>query len=147
MNRIEKLAGFVKALEDEGIFEFNVNRFDNRLKLQKYVYLARKFGFDLGYRYNLYIHGPYSPELANDYYRLNKVTKYVKISLDRKFIKLIKRKSERWLELAATIVMLVERYGDIGKEMIIKLVKSNKPFATEKELENVFKELKIAGII
>ena len=42
----------------------------NRLKLQKFVYLAQTclknyFGYEL----NVYDNGPYSPELANYYYK------------------------------------------------------------------------------
>jgi len=41
----------------------------NRLKLQKYVYLAQTcLNNDSGYEYNMYNNGPYSPELANYYY-------------------------------------------------------------------------------
>ncbi|MDQ2684429.1 MAG: hypothetical protein M3Y25_01135, partial [Thermoproteota archaeon] len=38
----------------------------NRLKLQKYVYLAQTcLNNDFGYEYSVYSNGPYSPELAN----------------------------------------------------------------------------------
>lgn len=41
----------------------------NRLKLQKYVYLAQTcLDNEFGYEYNMYNNGPYSPELANYYY-------------------------------------------------------------------------------
>lgn len=138
------LAGFIKALKENRIFTFKVNRFDARLKLQKYVYLARKFGLNLDYNYNLYIHGPYSPELAKEYYALGNI-KGIKVDLDERFVDLIKGKSEQWLELAATIVMVFERYSNISDEMVIELVKSSKPFATEKELREIIKKLKNAG--
>lgn len=41
----------------------------NRLKLQKYVYLAQTcFNNDFGYEFSVYSNGPYSPDLANYYY-------------------------------------------------------------------------------
>ena len=44
----------------------------NRLKLQKYVYLAQtSLKNNFGYEYNIYNNGPYSPELANYYYEKN----------------------------------------------------------------------------
>ena len=51
------------------------------------------------------------------------------------FFKLVKSKSERWLELAATLVMIKERYPDISDEEMIDLVIEdlvieNKPFAS-----------------
>ncbi|MHA1731449.1 MAG: hypothetical protein ACTSU5_05875 [Promethearchaeota archaeon] len=43
-----------------------MNNFSNRLVLQKTIYLIQKLGFDLGYRFNWYLRGPYSPSLAAD---------------------------------------------------------------------------------
>lgn len=37
------------------------NNFDDRLRLQKYVYLIQRLGLSLGYRFNEYLRGPYSP--------------------------------------------------------------------------------------
>jgi uncharacterized protein YwgA len=48
------------------------NDIDVRKKIQKSIYILQleKFDFNLGYRYNLYLAGPYSPELSDDYYKL-----------------------------------------------------------------------------
>ncbi|HEY7307853.1 MAG TPA: hypothetical protein VH643_00700 [Gemmataceae bacterium] len=43
-----------------------VNSFSNRLVLQKAVYLAQAAGVQLGYQYNWYLRGPYSPALTRD---------------------------------------------------------------------------------
>jgi hypothetical protein len=43
---------------------FDLSQFDDRLRLQKLVFLARKLGHDLGYSYNWYARGPYSPSLT-----------------------------------------------------------------------------------
>jgi hypothetical protein len=43
---------------------FDLSKFDDRLRLQKLVFLARKLGHDLGYSYNWYARGPYSPSLT-----------------------------------------------------------------------------------
>ena len=139
--RLAKLAGFIKALENIG-FNFDVNRFNHRLKLQKYVYLARRYGIDLGYRYNLYIRGPYSPELADDYYSVRVGMPEEHVDVPENFFRLVKGKSERWLELAATLVMIKERYPDISDEEMIDIVIGNKPFATPEELKNILKKLK-----
>lgn len=40
--------------------------FDDRLILQKAVYLAQAAGINLGYFYRWYLHGPYCPALADD---------------------------------------------------------------------------------
>ena len=146
--RIKELKSFVKYLEDCNIFKFKVNIFNNRLKLQKYVFLARKYGFNLSYSYNLYIHGPYSPQLAEDYYTLGEsAIEPEKITMEEGFIKLIKKKSDWWLELASTVVMISERYRDMGDEMMVKLVRNSKPFASESEVEEVISKLRKANTI
>lgn len=139
--RLKRLAGFIKALKVEGILDFNIKFFNHRLKLQKYVFLARRYGFDLNYNFSLYIHGPYSPELADDYYELDKAP-VAPVTLDRNFVSLVKRKSEWWLELAATIVHIKERYPDITENEIKWLVKNSKPLATDVEVEKIISELK-----
>ncbi|MFO7968075.1 MAG: hypothetical protein R6U44_10805 [Archaeoglobaceae archaeon] len=138
--RLPKLAGFVKSLENVG-FIFNVNRFNHRLKLQKFVYLARRFGLNLGYGYNLYIHGPYSPVLADDYYRLDENVTKEHVELPEEFFKLVNKKSETWLELAATLIMIEERNPGMNDEDKINLVLSNKPFADRETLKDVLRSL------
>ena len=45
--------------------------FDDRLRLQKIVYLLWGHGIYLGYGFNWYVHGPYSPKLADDGYAID----------------------------------------------------------------------------
>ena len=47
------------------------NNFNDRLQLQKIVYLLWADGISLGYGFNWYAHGPYSPRLAAEGYALN----------------------------------------------------------------------------
>lgn len=42
--------------------------FDDRLICQKKIYLLQQLDVDLGYSYNWYIHGPYSPALTSYIY-------------------------------------------------------------------------------
>lgn len=48
-----------------------IRTLNDRKRVQKAIYLGQAAGADLGYDYNWYVHGPYSPELANDYYKLS----------------------------------------------------------------------------
>lgn len=48
--------------------EISKESFDDRLICQKKVYLLQSLGTDLGYTYNWYVRGPYSPSLANYVY-------------------------------------------------------------------------------
>ena len=50
----------------------DLDRFDGRKKFQKLLYLLQSHPFkkDFGFRYNLYVRGPYSPDLAASGYRV-----------------------------------------------------------------------------
>lgn len=146
INKLSKLAGFVNSLESID-FKFNVNSFDHRLKLQKLVYLARKFGLDLSYSYNLYIHGPYSPTLADDYYKLGEELNENSVVLPDGFFNLVRGKSEKWLEYAATLIMIDEKNSGLSDEDKINLVLRNKPWAHKHELNSILGELKKHGVI
>ena len=49
---------------------FCLNSFSDRLLIQKKVYLAQKLGFDAGYHYRWYLHGPYSTALTSEIYEV-----------------------------------------------------------------------------
>lgn len=52
--------------------EGKVDKFADRKAFQKIVYLAACAGIDLGYRYGWYVYGPYAPDLARDYFSLDR---------------------------------------------------------------------------
>lgn len=49
----------------------NIATVNNRMRLQKAIYLSQQIGIPLGYTYSWYFKGPYSPSLTQDYYNLN----------------------------------------------------------------------------
>jgi len=55
------------AVEGLGL-PLSVDTFENRLILQKGIYLAQVAGVQLGYHYQWYLYGPYSPSLTRDEY-------------------------------------------------------------------------------
>jgi len=70
-----ELTHFLALILDRiGIKDFKKIREDIniRKKIQKAIYILKlpKFDFDLGHGYNLYIAGPYSPDLSTDYYSI-----------------------------------------------------------------------------
>ncbi len=65
--RLTVLSAFLRALGQP----LDISTKDDRLRTQKAVYLGQLTGVDLGYRYNWYVHGPYSPSLTQDYYALD----------------------------------------------------------------------------
>jgi len=48
--------------------EFKIDSFQDRLILQKVIYLVQVAKVHLGYYYQWYLHGPYSPSLTRDEY-------------------------------------------------------------------------------
>lgn len=56
----------VKLAIDSLGLPFQIGTFQDRLIMQKAVYLAQAAGVHLGYFYHWYLHGPYSPSLTRD---------------------------------------------------------------------------------
>ncbi len=69
---MKELLAFIKFLRDNNIMSFNPENPTHRMKLQKYVFIAKFLGLNVPYEYNMYMHGPYSRKLAEDYYKLMK---------------------------------------------------------------------------
>src|SRR5665809_9339 len=107
----------LKFLDTNRLVDFEVIGNDseegliNRIKTQKFVYLAQKcFGIESGYDYNIYRYGPYSPALAEDYFNLD--VKMMRSLLDyslpnfdaNKFLRIVNDKNEEWLEVATTLL-------------------------------------------
>lgn len=94
----------------------NVDYFSERLKCQKYHYFAQLFEVSPVYSFNLYIRGPYSPDLAHDLFEIknqktkSKIEKFIPEELEKRFNALenfIKGKDIRKLELSATLHWLI----------------------------------------
>ena len=102
-----------------------VDDFDDRLILQKTVYLAQAKGVHLGYYYKWYLHGPYCSSLTKDLYAIDTEGDYAdeecaRWNLDEESTARLKEliplfeKSDtqelaRELELLASVHFLIER--------------------------------------
>jgi len=67
-----KLAGILARLTECSGKRFDASDFWSRFRIQKSIYLLQAMGYPgtSDYRFNLYLRGPYSPDLAKDYYAL-----------------------------------------------------------------------------
>ncbi len=159
---MRKLLPFIKFLEKEAGFRFDIEKFEYRLMLQKYVFISKFFGFNHGYPYSLYIRGPYSSTLADDYYKYKLADTYSLYGGDytkelggfnaKKFIEVIEGKDGKWLEIAATILSVYDRYREKfhGDELIEKVISTScdiKSATDVKKIHRVFEELKSVGLI
>jgi uncharacterized protein YwgA len=57
-----------KVLNIIGYNEINIDELEDRLRIQKLVYLIQSYGLSLCYGYIWYVRGPYSPELTQTVY-------------------------------------------------------------------------------
>ena len=71
--RLTKRQGNVLAIFRYLDTALSVETLEQRLIMQKVIYLAQRAGVDLGYRFRWYVHGPYCPLLADDYYAVASV--------------------------------------------------------------------------
>ena len=60
------LAGLYKRLYKS----FDIRSFEDRLKIQKFVYIVQSRKINLGYLFNFYLYGPYSTDLTRNAYSI-----------------------------------------------------------------------------
>lgn len=142
------LEDLVAYFEDVLNWEFNLDEFDDRFRLQKYVYFARAFGLDVPYEYNIYRYGPYSPTLAEDYYEISSGGNSNRVfeNFDAKeFEELVNNRENDWLEIAATIHKMERNFETFksSKDTTDKIIKrvSNMKEAPEEKVRHIYEEL------
>ncbi len=137
---------------------FQMDTFDDRLILQKAVYLAQEAGVKLGYFYNWYLRGPYSPAVAEDAFSVNvaiaggndesKAYELADKQLRnlRKIRNLVeepRRSLARRLELLASVHFLIDRKQVSGRDpktIVERLKKFGKDF-DEVDVSDALEEL------
>lgn len=142
------LKDLVAYFEEALGWEFNVEEFDDRFKMQKYVYFAREYGLDVPYEYNIYRHGPYSPALAEDYYEISgtgDADRGAGMFDSDSFERLVKDRGNDWLEIAATIQQMERNFKAFKPpkdtpEKIIKRV-ANMKEEPEEKVKHIYEEL------
>jgi len=143
------LASFIKLLNETNGYRLDLSKsgFDSRLRLQKYVFLAETLGINIGYKFNLYLYGPYSIGLAKAYYNITKdeidASSNLHDTFDTDtFLSLIADKDSMWLEAAATLKSIYEFNSGITEENLIDHVNSIKPKFKKEYLIQVLTEVR-----
>jgi len=154
MTNIQGLNRLITSLEDELGETLDATSLDSRIKIQKLSYLAQLFDADFEYDYNMYVHGPYSPALAQDYYdeEFKQTEGNIPGELDfANFLDLVEGKSKQWLELATTIHKLYSNYKGFyaEEELDAKVISAaaEKKNTRESKTEAVYAELSHAGLL
>lgn len=114
----------------------DVNDFNDRLTMQKGCYILNSWGFGPRYRYGLYIRGPYSRELADDYYDLGDSIGDETDVPEEAIIKLrnIFDKGLGYAEAFATVMLIIDNSPGASHEGIRRRALEIKPHL-EREVE------------
>jgi len=144
-----RLENFLQFLESELLPNIDITgNFVHRFCIQKYVYIAThsSFGLDMRYDFDLYVHGPYSPELTAAYYDL--AEKNWRNGADPRslgrfnksaYLKLVNGKSRHWLEGASTMMFLAQKRKP-PKNLLVAIYKE-KSFLIRQFVRQIKKDL------
>lgn len=154
----DKLASFIKYLENKGLVEFDIcgpgeRTLYNRFKIQQYVFLGNLFGLGLQYEYDIYLYGPRSTDLAGDCYELaENPDEYASSSTDLplgfrqgEFMDLIQGKDNEWLEIASTLIS--KRESIPARQVLLENTEFTKIGFTMEFIEDTLEELEHKGLI
>lgn len=130
---------------------FTLESINDRILLQKKVYLAQDIGLPLGYGYSWYIHGPYSTDLTAVAYQIipEGDTAIENHSLKEPYASIITKVNSlenaideqnltisvvQWYELIASIAYWYER-GYSTEEKTVEKIQETKPQFTEEQIK------------
>jgi uncharacterized protein YwgA len=136
--------------------DFNPGVFNDRLKMQKTVYLLQEMGISVGdYSFFWYIHGPYSQELQNDIISINE-SSFGNILYSEEANEAIEKLSEvlthpnfynkeNWAECLASLQYLRSNIVSINgteDQLLTELSKRKQHLNNKQANKNALKELK-----
>ena len=152
------LAQFIKYLESENLVKFDILREDdecfwNRFKIQKYTFLAMRFGLDLPYKHSMYLYGPYSSTLTDEYYSLAKNPKQYEATQSElpqqfrrdDFLSFVRSKNNGWLEIAATL--LSKREFIPRRDDLVENTENTKVGFSREFIDEALRDLEGANLI
>jgi uncharacterized protein YwgA len=116
------------------------------------------FALNIGYQFNWYLRGPYSPDLARDAYRLAKsdtppqLVRFVDSDAEKRFLEfqqfVEKNKSNpAWLEKIASIHFLRTVFHISEQDVLYKRVKEKVPSLSHREFETMYALLESHNLI
>ena len=150
MNNKNHLNYFLNNMKEELDFkdaeDFNnkvhlKNNLEFRIRLQKFVFLAKYFGWNNSYNYNMYRHGPYSPALSDDYHSSdvfeNSPLEIQNFNMDS-FKNFVANKSTDYLEAASTILYYKKFKRNFTIKDAINELNRIKPYISSNIVENAY---------
>jgi len=148
----------LKLVLEELEISSQMKTFDERLILQKTVYLAQQKGITLGYHYSWYLHGPYCRDLTADAFAtrseipagwfLDEPSKSILAEL-KAFFSTFKKDKARRFEMLGSVLFAIKtgqaKASDTPK--ITKLMKDAGKNFSEQEVNETVKTLQSKGFI
>ena len=142
-------------------FRFGMNEFNDRLRLQKFVYLLQAHDIYLGYDFSWYIRGPYCTILATagfaleDFYddipKGSKNARFANRTIQNRFDKFVAfirgmENDAKFLEAAASLHFLLKTRRVNDDEAVSK-VGAKMPGADTRYLRRVLDRIKLEGLL
>ncbi len=151
--RLENLALILEALGKATGEDLRGNSFNSRLRIQKSIYLLKNLGYKplSDYSFSNNLRGPYSPNLADHYYKADTATFRLAKSpkIPASMVDTIKKaltRGLRFTEAATTLHSTWKHNKGLSKEAIFSHVRKLKPYLGG-ELEGAWKFLEEAELV
>ena len=128
-----------KLKSDEG--------FEERLKIQKVAFLLKHLGVApfTKYNFSMYLRGPYSPDLAREYYEATSgrpaPPRKGWSGKREELLRWFADYDPRWLEVASSIILIGKRYGRINRRETYSILRMSKPWIDRETFEKIASEL------
>jgi len=106
---LDKVVACLKEIS----FKPKINEFQDRLIIQKVVYLLQRKGIDSNFEYNLHVRGPYSPDLTKEVYDHKSAVERLETSskLNNSESKKVEEFKELFSELKPSILEVAATYS------------------------------------
>jgi uncharacterized protein YwgA len=157
LSREEVLGGLLHRIGNFNPAQFDQD-FNQRLIVQKTIYLMQQFDLYIGYDFNWYLRGPYSPSLTRDSYQI--LRRYGELpqigftdpEAEARFQRFLTFASGRlhdhdWLEAVASIQYLHRRTKDNDPETIYRRIKEKKPAINRRTFDEAWAHLDSFGLL
>ena len=152
------LPRFIKYLEKENLAEFDIlgdgdSCFWNWFKIQKYAFLAKRFGLDLPYEHDIFLWGPHSQIMADECGDLaENRDRYdgARPELPQEFrsgefLDFVRGRSNDWLEIATTLLAVREKIPK--RDELVEITEDGKIGFTREFIDGTLRDLEGANLI
>ena len=153
MSSISRIFSLFKEVKGSAI---DVNKYEDRLAIQKLTYMLKTMGISSGYRFTWYIKGPYSPVLSSEAFSETgkaSASQPVALSLQetekcanlKVFLGKDVKDSNK-MELYASLLFLKKDEKITERPAIIAKLTTLKPWFTKEQAEEALDKIEKSGI-